>query len=273
MTKRHAGNALLILGSVAACCLILEAALRLYSGIPVLAATNFVAQSLDIVRANTGYLNHDELLGWRLKDGINADGFTTSEFGIRNNGARRPVPPEAIIAVGDSFTAGSGVRDEETWPAQLERALAIPVINGAAGAWGVDQMILRAETLAERVRPTAIVVGVMAWDSHRNGYVVFGGGYKPWFDIQDGVPVLKGVPVPQFEHAPQGLGRRRGIFGHSWLVHWSMMRLGLMDRWIGAALLEARSGFRRLRGYRDIQKLRAALVSATRTSKPELKVA
>ncbi len=47
----------------------------------------------------------------------------------------------------------------------------------------------------------------------------------------------------------------------------------MLVRWIGAALLEARRGFRRLRGYRDIQKLRAALVSATRTPKLKLKVA
>ena len=47
----------------------------------------------------------------------------------------------------------------------------------------------------------------------------------------------------------------------------------MLVRWIGAALLEARRGFRRLRGYRDIQKLRAALVSATRTPKSERKVA
>lgn len=47
----------------------------------------------------------------------------------------------------------------------------------------------------------------------------------------------------------------------------------MLVRWIGAALLEARRGFRRLRGYRDIRKLCAALLSATRTSKSELKVA
>ncbi len=47
----------------------------------------------------------------------------------------------------------------------------------------------------------------------------------------------------------------------------------MLVRWIGAALLEARHGFRRLRGYRDIHKLRAKLVSATRAPKTELKVA
>lgn len=47
----------------------------------------------------------------------------------------------------------------------------------------------------------------------------------------------------------------------------------MLIRWIGAALLEARRGFRRLRGYRDIKKLRAALVSTTRSPKTELKVA
>ncbi len=47
----------------------------------------------------------------------------------------------------------------------------------------------------------------------------------------------------------------------------------MLVRWIGAALLEARRGFRRLRGYRDIHKLRAKLVSTTRAPKTELKVA
>ena len=229
-------NLSLAFASFLAFFLILEAGIRLYSGVPVFATTNFVIQALDIIRVNSGAMVFDDVLGWRLKDdvGTPGSGFLTSQYGIRTNGIRRSpaLPKGAVIAVGDSFTAGSGVRDEETFPAQLEKLVGIPVINGAAGAWSVDQMVLRAEMLAETASPSAVIVGIMVHDTLRNGFDLFGGGYKPWFKLVDGKAILQGIPVRRFEKEPVNLGLRRRIFGHSWLVHWSMTRLGYLDRWV-----------------------------------------
>jgi hypothetical protein len=231
-------NTLLIFTSIVISFLILEVGLRFYSGIPILSNVNFVSRSLDIVRANSGALDFDPLLGWRLKDDIGTleSGFSTTRFGIRNNGPERlPLPTKAVLAVGDSFTAGSGVRDEETWPAQLEQQIRKRVINGAAGAWGVDQMVLRAETLSETLIPSTVIVGILAQDSLRNSYDLYGGGYKPWFKVIDGKPVLQGVPVPRFENSTESLSKLKRVFGHSWLVQWSMNRLGRLDRWVDNA--------------------------------------
>lgn len=66
-----------------------------------------------------------------------------------------------MIAVGDSFTAGSEVADAETWPAQLERLIDGPVINAGVGGYGTDQMILRSESLLPVLQPSAVVVGIL----------------------------------------------------------------------------------------------------------------
>ncbi|MEI8282702.1 MAG: hypothetical protein WCG75_09890 [Armatimonadota bacterium] len=233
--KRLLGNAALMTISLTCAFVLLELGMRIYSGVPVLSTANFVARSLDIIRATAGAMDFDDLLGWRLKENLGApgQGWSTTRFGIRTNGVTLELPEKgAVISVGDSFTAGSGVRDEETWPAQLEKRIGAPVINGAAGAWGVDQMVLRAETLAEIFSPSTIIVGVLAQDSLRNKYDIHGGGFKPWFKVVNGKAILQGVPVPRFEDAPEGLSISRSIFGHSWLVHWTMNRLGRMEWWV-----------------------------------------
>ena len=236
--KRLITNIFLMLVSMIVGFLILEVGMRAYSGVPIFSTANFVARSLDIVRANSTVMDFDELIGWRLKDGFGTlqSGFSTTRFGVRNNGPERvPLPSKAVLAVGDSFTAGSGVRDEETWPAQLEQKIGKPVVNGAAGAWGVDQMVLRAETLSETLIPSTVIVGILAEDSLRNSNDLYGGGYKPWFKVIDGKPVLQGVPLPRFENSTESLSKVKRIFGHSWLVHWSMNRLGRLDRWVDNA--------------------------------------
>jgi hypothetical protein len=236
--KKIITNTFLTLTSILLGFLVLEGGMRIYSGVPLFSTVNFVARSLDIVRANTMALDFDQLLGWRLKDGIGTpeSSFSTTRFGIRNNGpVRLPLTTKAVLAVGDSFTVGSGVRDEETWPAQLEQQISKPVINGAAGGWGVDQMVLRAEMLSETFTPSTIIVGILGQDSLRNSFDLYGGGFKPWFNVIDGKPVLQGVPVPRFENSAQNLSKLKLVFGHSWLVQWTMNRLGLLDRWVDNA--------------------------------------
>lgn len=233
--KRALQNLALAAASVAFMLGVLEAGLRLAHDVPLTSTVNFLSQALDLVRVNSAALDFDRQLGWRLKErsGVPGSGFTTGPQGIRTNG--KPLgtlPTGAILAVGDSFTAGSGVKDEETWPAQLERRLGRPVLNAAAGAWGVDQMVLRAELLAPMVKPSALIVGILAQDSFRNSYDVYGGGAKPWFALEDGRAALKGVPVERLEGTAHSLGPVRRVLGHSYLVHWTMTRPALISRWI-----------------------------------------
>lgn len=214
---------------------LLEVGVRLYSGIPVFAIQNFVKPTTDIIRANSMVMDHHPLLGWELKPGFGApdSGFTTEAFGIRTNGSRREsLPAGAILAVGDSFTAGSGLRDSDAWPAVLERIVGQPVLNGAAGAYGTDQIVLRAEYLAERVKPATIVVGILSQDNLRNAYKIYAGGFKPWFEVVDGKAELRGVPVPNVATLPRDLHWTRNVFGYSYLVHFMVIRTGRLQWWV-----------------------------------------
>jgi hypothetical protein len=102
---------------------------------------------------------YDPLVGWVTKAGLVQEGFNTIDHGIRKNRvADSSARPGGILVVGDSFTAGSEVSDEETWPAQLEGMVQTPVLNAGVGGWGVDQMVLRAEHL-RTVKPNAIIIG------------------------------------------------------------------------------------------------------------------
>lgn len=97
------------------------------------------------------------------------------ERGFRANGpaahARGGGP--AILALGDSFTFGLGVRDEETWPARLEGLVStrlrrpVEVINAGTISYGVFQAmdLLKTAGLAERPR---VVVHALYWNDFMN---------------------------------------------------------------------------------------------------------
>lgn len=225
----------LLLSFTALSLAVAELAWRWLNGVDLLSRENRVQHALDMLRSGNRVLMHDPLLGWRMKDDvfIPEGGFTTGPMGVRMNAtAPGPLREGGILAVGDSFTAGSGVRDDETWPARLEALLGQPVTNGASGAYGVDQIVLRAEQLLPDVRPATLIVALLSQDSLRNSYVVFGGAHKPYFEIENGAPVLKGVPVPLVAAAPLDVGLLRELLGYSYMVDAGVKALGLQQWWI-----------------------------------------
>lgn len=212
----------------------LEVGVRWLNGVPVFSTTNFVARDLN--RTFNFVANiYDPILGWRLAEGLSG-GLTTGEHGIRmNSTVVRPLPRKAILAVGDSFTAGSEVDDQYSWPAQLEAKLGIPVNNAGVGGYGVDQTVLRAETLIDVLDPKILIVGILSQDTLRNVYSVYGGGAKPYFLLENGKAVLSGVPVPRSIAGSKEIGRKRAIFGHSHLVYSVMQRIGKLPLWVSAS--------------------------------------
>lgn len=89
----------------------------------------------------------------------------------------------------------------------------------------MDQMVLRAEQLVLELRPKVLIVSILAQDSFRNNFEIYGGGYKPYFVIENGTAVLKGTPVPLVAQRSLEIGPVRKVIGHSYLIHWAMMRL------------------------------------------------
>ena len=110
--------------------------------------------------------------------------------GFRRSAAisrRKRMPEERIVlAVGDSFTFGDEVRDDETWPAHLQQLLGRRVLNAGVSGYGFDQIVMRAERVVADKHPSAVVVSFIADDVLRTEMRRRWGAEKPYFDIQTG---------------------------------------------------------------------------------------
>jgi len=119
---------------------------------------------------------------------------TIDAGGLRSNGGPAPAGDPAVGAVGDSFTFGDQVGDDETWPARLERILGRRVVNGGVFGYSLTQSVLRAEDLLARFDPAWLVVSYIPRDLDRCEFAKKWAPV-PWFDIRNGELVLRNCPV------------------------------------------------------------------------------
>lgn len=165
---------------------------------------------------------YDELLGFVPRPGTlsRPDApwhVSVDPDGLRSNGGPRPqgVP---ILATGDSYTFGEQMEDRQTWPAFLERELAVPVLNGGVSAYGFDQTVLRTERLLDRRRVRGAIVSLIFDDIRRCQCSVLSGWPKPYFDVRDGRLELCNFPAPRpWATRPWAAGWVR----HSRLLAWA----------------------------------------------------
>jgi hypothetical protein len=141
---------------------------------------------------------YDEVLGFVLNRNARGADENTDANGFR---VTPPLPVGApvgrpIVAVGDSFTYGMGVKDNETWPAYLQQQMGWRTINAGAKGFGFDQSVLHAERLAREVKPSVIVLSFITDDLRRSEFNRVWNLPKPYFELVDGEPVLRNVPVP-----------------------------------------------------------------------------
>jgi hypothetical protein len=194
---------------------------------------------------------HHPVRGWALAPGLSGaavfDGkrLSSTARGYRGQEVPSTRPPGRVrVAVlGDSFTFGEGVGDEETWVHQLGvlRPRLEPV-NLGVHAYGHDQMLLTLREEGPQLRPDLVLVGFVHIDLERNR-TSFLDYAKPRFDLEDGRLVLRNVPVPTPEEV-----RAREAWRSRFLDLLSMLHARLRDRTglearardaLGRALLEA----------------------------------
>lgn len=211
-------DGLLVGFSVIITCFACEIAFRIWLGAPVLEFRNFVATK--VVATTMGTVDYDAHLGWRIRPNTSYPllNMSTLDYGVRKNrtGDDR-IRTGGALVVGDSFAAGSEVSDDETWPAVLERQLGVPVINGAVGAYGTDQIAMRAEQLLPIVRPEILVIGMLAADIDRSGYSSFGRP-KPYFTLDEGRLMLHNDPVPLSAPGDSPVAWWKWLLGHSYVA-------------------------------------------------------
>jgi hypothetical protein len=208
--------------------IVVEVVARLGSGI---GAGSWLEREVDLMKSAYP-VEFDQELGWvprrgfRGKQNVWRTEVTITEAGLRSNGPPAETAGWPILAVGNSYTFGDEVSDDESWPAQLEKMLHHPVVNGGVFGYGIDQVVLRARRLVERVEPEWVVLAFIPDDVSRCELSVSGSG-KPYFRIVDGVLQLENQPVPEPSPVPIGLFRR--VLGYSWTVHSVMKRV--VPRW------------------------------------------
>jgi hypothetical protein len=179
-------NVALLLFSVLAALLAVEFGYRLVAGLPLLKLADWRTEH--VVMVNLGELKAipDPVLGWtNTSSSYNEDGYTTIEYGVRKNFTETTIRTGGMLAAGDSFTEGWEVKDQESWPAIVEKLTSVPVINAGTGGYGADQTILRAEQMLPIVRPKILLIGFHEIAIDRAGHTVFGAP-KPYFTIDGG---------------------------------------------------------------------------------------
>lgn len=152
-------------------------------------------------------------LGWTHRPNLREEDFSTNSIGLRGKreySLKKPSGYMRAVVLGDSFSAGYGVGDEETYAAQLEQLIPdSEFLNLAVSGYGVDQAVLRWELLGHRFEPDLVVLGIFVPDFHRNALTWRFDAPKPRFYIDQDNLTLSSEPLPPMEHVETNVQRLR----------------------------------------------------------------
>ncbi len=149
---------------------------------------------------------YDAIRGWALKPNVrNLAPFqkgkvlNSNSKGIRGTTEYddvRPPGTHRILVLGDSFSFGTEVSDDETYSHYLETELAdTQVLNLGVQGYGHDQMLLYLEQAGLRYHPDVVLLGFVYPDIYRNLWTFFAFA-KPKFTLIPNGLKLTNVPVP-----------------------------------------------------------------------------
>jgi len=231
------GRLLLVLGSVLFGLLALELGCRVARGPQELWHWKNIVLAGRQSQAgqNIGHrFTFDPQLGYTQRAGFSTPLISYDALGFRD---MPPPPADAtdgppVLAVGDSYTQGDEVANDQTWPADLQGLLKRRTINAGVSAYGIDQIVLHAGQLASRLKPSLIVMGFIADDVRRAEMSRTWGAEKPYFTLAGGSLVLHNVPVPPPPDPTDTLDFWQWIFGWSVLLDTVLQHQGWEYEWI-----------------------------------------
>jgi hypothetical protein len=195
-------------------------------------------------QAERNFWAYDPVLGWAHRPGQRG-GFSHRDFSvsvsINSYGLRdREYPLERVpgkrrmLVLGDSFTWGFGVEQDEAFSEILERRHPDwEIINAGVSGYGTDQQLLWLERRGIAFQPDVVLLAFHEGDIKDNNLQVRYGYRKSGFVLEDGRLSLVGVPV---EPASARERFDRFLFHNTWLFH----RLNILPRILRAALAERR---------------------------------
>lgn len=237
---------------------------NLLAGLLIITAAEFTARWLE-PPGPTSLIpipKTDPELGWSPQPSATAHGvgpeFTTdvqtTDLGLYDF----PPPPDldgrvAMLALGDSHTAATGVSTGETWPKVLQADLdkaGIPswIYNGAVHGYSLDQYLTRFRRLAPLLKPRVVLIGFsMATDFYdvgrgAGGNFIYGSELgRVYFSTDEAGGLVEhrelvGRNVPQPASVGTGLNAQ-GI--RRWLDQFALFRLAKRSSlafWVAAKL-------------------------------------
>lgn len=172
------------------------------------------------------FWRYDAELGWSHLPGA-VGTFTRDEFShhVRINGAGwrdrersvdKPAGTRRIAVLGDSFTWGHGVEDEQMYTRLMEERMpGVEVLNFGLSASATDQQLLILKETALGYHPDMVLVMVSRNDFSGNVQETEGSYPKPRYVLEEsGALHLTHVPVPRvswFSRFHYRLRRRSGL--------------------------------------------------------------
>ena len=135
--------------------------------------------------------SYDPHLGWDRD--IRGDRIR----GEKHYPLRKAADNYRIVAIGDSFTYGTDVDTDESFPAHLERMLCnTEALNMGVPGFGIDQAVLKYQIHGKAFAPDTVILGVFPDDYERTS-VPFHAFSKPWIrPDKDGTYPVTNQPVP-----------------------------------------------------------------------------
>lgn len=128
--------------------------------------------------------------------------LTTNALGFRDLREYAPVKDTGkvrIVLLGDSFTFGESVSDDETYAFRLQQLLPrAEVMNFGVHGYAHDQMLILLREKGLPLKPDIVLLGFISDDMGRN-VLGFRDYAKPKFELRDGKLSLEGTPVPPLE--------------------------------------------------------------------------
>lgn len=145
--------------------------------------------------------------GWTLRPNLRDVPFRGKLVNSNSKGIRgspefayeKPAGVTRIVVLGDSFTFGEEVGDDETYSHYLQALLSdSEVLNLGIHGYGHDQMLLYLKEEGLKYRPDIVLLGFMPDDMERN-VLSFRDYAKPRFAVREGRLELVTGPVPRPE--------------------------------------------------------------------------
>jgi hypothetical protein len=157
------------------------------------------AYPTDIFDPHRGWSVKPNLVDMRMCGGKT---LNTNSKGIRgtNEYEYGKAEKKRILILGDSFTFGEEVNDNESYSSYLQEMLPLAeVINFGVHGYGHDQMLIYLKEEGIKYKPDIVILGFVDLDMLRN-ILEFRDYSKPKYELSDGKLILKNYPVPTPEN-------------------------------------------------------------------------